>query len=608
MYKHVKLQLVAIKFMRILLVNPFLLISKVLIPSILILSVLIPSVLIPDVHGVELKQPIIRYDSIHRDVIGYHGMVVSQNDLASKVGHQVLSQGGNAIDAAVATGFALAVSLPRAGNLGGSGFMLVHMAQENKTFAFDFRSMAPLSRPDNKNRTKDGEINWQKLTFGPNASGVPGTVAGLYEVWQRYGSMPWEALLAPAIKMAEEGIIVSPDLSYVFGQASNVLKTYPSSAEVYFKSDGSLYAPGDLWIQKDLAWSLKQIQQNGADAFYKGALAKKILAAFASYDEHFKAEDLAAYKVRERVPVSTVYRGYKVTSMPPSSAGGITLLQMLNILSHFDLSSIPAGSSRHLHVLAETMKRAAANRRTYVGDPDFVDVPINTYISPQVGKNMAKEINLRKAQKVTNIEPVPMHEKESRDTTHYSVMDSNGNAVSTTYTLGYSFGSGFVAAGTGILFDNQLRNFYISKSEKGPNAYAPGKRMISTMTPSIVFNPDNSPYIVTGSPGGSRIINTILQLLVNVIDYKMSISDATHQPRINQGWNSQKLGLEKGFSPDTLLILKKMGHDMRFERSMGSTQSILYKDGVFFGAADPRRPNATALGLITLESGQYTKD
>lgn len=549
-------------------------------------------------HGAaELTQPIIRYDTIHRDVEGYHGMAVSQNHIATQVGHEILAGGGNAIDAAVAMGFALAVTLPRAGNLGGSGFMLVYLADKKKTVALDYRSMAPISRIEKHNRTANGKIDWDKLTFGPNASGVPGTVAGLYEAWKQYGSLSWKTIVQPAIDLADNGIIVWPDLHFVLDKSKQVLGNYPSTKKIYLRPDGTPWQPGELLIQKDLAWSLKQIQHYGADAFYKGPLAQRIVAAFAKHEQHFTADDLAAYQVKYRDPVSTKYRNYTVTSMPPSSAGGITLLQMLNMLEQYDIKSLEAGSAAQLHLLAEVMKRAAANRRTYVGDPDFIDIAINGYISKDLAKQMIKSISPNKASEVKDIQPAPIAEYESRDTTHYSVMDSIGNAVSNTYTLGYSFGSGFVAEGTGILFDNQLRNFYISNSYDGPNRYQPGKRMISTMTPTIVFNHDG-PFLVTGTPGGSRIINAVLQLIVNVIDFDMTISDATHQPRIHQGWNSQTMHFEPGISPDTLAILKQMGHRIRQQQSMASTQSILYKGGRYFGSADPRRPNALAMGLI----------
>ena len=556
-------------------------------------------------NAADLTQPIIRYDTIHRDIEGYYGMAVSQNHLATQVGHDVLARGGNAVDAAVAMGFALAVTLPRAGNIGGSGFMLVYLAEKGETIALDYRAMAPISRPESNNRTELGEIHWDKLTFGPNASGVPGTVAGLHEAWKQYGTLPWKDLLQPAIDLAEDGIVVWPDLHFVLTKAKQVLSHFPATKKVYLRPDGEPWQPGELLVQKDLAWSLTQIQQQGADAFYKGALAERIVAAFAEHESHFTADDLAAYQVKYREPVSTDYRGFKVTSMPPSSAGGITLLQMLNMLERYDVKSLQAGSADQLHLLAEVMKRAAANRRTYVGDPDFVDIAINGYLSKALAAKMIESIDPDKASVVKDIKPAPIADYESRDTTHYSVMDAHGNAVSNTYTLGYSFGSGFVADGTGILFDNQLRNFYVSRGYDGPNAYQPGKRMISTMTPTIVFD-NNKPFLVTGTPGGSRIINAVLQVIVNVIDFDMSIADATHHPRIHQGWNSQTLHYEPGISPDTLAILKQKGHSIRAQQSMASTQSILFSEGKYLGSADPRRPNAKAMGLITPPSKTST--
>lgn len=546
----------------------------------------------------QMSEPIIRYETIHRDIEGYYGMVASQNSDATAIGQAVLQQGGNAVDAAVAMGFALAVTLPRAGNLGGSGFMLIYLAKENKTIALDYRSMAPLSAEEANYRTDKGEIDRQKLTYGAVASGVPGTVAGFYEAWKRYGSLTWAELLQPAYILASQGLMVSPDLSHAITTAHQVLARVPASAAIYFRPDGLAWQPGQTLVQKDLAWSIQQIQAHGPDAFYKGRLAQKIVDAFGRDNGQITMDDLAAYEVKERTPVSTDYRGYTVYSMPPSSAGGLTLIQMLNILENFDVAANQSGSAKHLHLLAEVMKRAAANRRLHVGDPDYVDVNIEGYTSKRLAKKMAKDIDLTKAASVTSIMPEPLEEYESRDTTHFSVMDAQGNAVSNTYTLGYSFGSGWVAEGTGILFDNQMRNFYLPGSEDGKNAFAPGKRVVSTMTPTIVMGKDGKPFLVTGTPGGSRIINTMLQLLVNVIDFDMKIAEATHQPRIQQGWTSQKLAMERGFSPDTIEILQQMGHKIVFEKSMGSTQSVLFRDGKFYGAADPRRPNASALGLI----------
>jgi gamma-glutamyltranspeptidase/glutathione hydrolase len=543
-----------------------------------------------------LRQPIIRYDSIHHPVKGRFGMVVSQNSIATQVGQSILAQGGNAMDAAVAVGFALAVTLPRAGNLGGSGFMLAHMAAEQKTFAFDYRSVAPRKTSVEFYTGGDGELDWDKLTFGASAAGVPGTVAGMFLAWQRFGSLDWKYLLQPAYHLANDGFEVGHDLANVLNIASDVLEVH-AGGSAYLKRDGRDWAAGDLLVQKDLAWSIAQIMEHGAAAFYQGELAQRIVGAFEQNGGIISHEDLAAYEVRERTPVTTDYRGRQVLSMPPVSGGGVTLIQMLNVLENFDVAKYPQGSAKSLHLLAEVMKRAAANRRSLLGDPDFVEVPVDAYISKDLAKVMANKVNMRRAAKVDKITAESMDRYESRNTTHYSVMDAQGNAVSNTYTLGYSFGSGFVAEGTGILFDNQMRNFSYRSDSDHKNALAPGKRMLSTMTPTIVLDKDGKVMLVTGTPGGGRIINVLLQVLVNVIDYQMNIAEATDRPRIHQGWQNQELAIETGMNPEVIKLLKKMGHEIDLQQTMGSTQSIMWRDGVFQGSADPRRPNALALGL-----------
>jgi gamma-glutamyltranspeptidase/glutathione hydrolase len=511
----------------------------------IILLALAGSLLLGATAGLaQTRQAIIRYDSVHHPVVAAHGMVVSQNELASRVGRDILGQGGNAVDAAVATGFALAVTLPRAGNLGGSGFMLVHVAEESKTYALDYRSMAPLTADAALFRGDGGQVDWDALTHGARAAAVPGTVAGLFEAWQRWGSMPWGELVAPAQALASAGIVVSHDLSFALTEAAQTLGNFGSSAAIYLRPD------------------------------------------------------LAAYRVRERAVVATDYRGYRVVSMPPVSAGGVTLIQMLNMLSEFDLAAIGAGSVQHLHLLAEVMKRAAANRRTWLGDPDFVKIPLAEYISPAIGKAMAGDISLDRMTEVESVRPWPMLPPESHDTTHFSAVDGAGNAVSNTYTLGHSFGGSWVASGTGILFDNQMRNFSYRDEPGHPNALVPKKRMLSTMTPTIVLDAEGEVFLVTGTPGGSYIINVILQIIVNLIDFNMNISEATHRPRIYQGWNRPQLGLEPGFSPDLIRQLEQLGHETRIEQTMGSVQSISRHSGRLHGAADPRRPGAMALGLM----------
>ncbi len=523
-------------------------------------------------------------------------MVVSQNSIATSVGQGVLARGGNAVDAAVAMGFALAVTLPRAGNLGGSGFMLAHMSAEQKTLAFDYRSVAPLAASVDVYTRADGELDMDRLTFGPMAAGVPGTVAGMYKAWQQLGSLSWKEILQPAYQLANEGFVVGHDLAYVLNMASKVLNHY-STGSAYLRQDGQPWVAGDKLVQKDLAWSIAQIMEHGAAAFYEGELAQRIVDAFEKTGGIMTREDLAAYQVKERIPVSTSYRGKQVISMPLVSGGGMTLIQMLNMLENFDMRKYGQGSARSLHLQAEVMKRAAANRRSLIGDPDFVEVSVDAYISKDLARNMARKINFKRAAKVKKIKAESLERYESRNTTHYSVMDAHGNAVSNTYTLGYSFGSGFVAGGTGILFDNQMRNFTYRSDSNHKNALAPGKRMLSTMTPTIVLDTDGRVLLVTGTPGGGRIINVILQILVNVIDYQMNIAEATDQPRIHQGWRNQELGVETGMNPEVVKLLKGMGHKIDMQQTMGSTQSIMWQEGVFNGSADPRRPNALALGL-----------
>jgi len=549
--------------------------------------------------GSGLKQAIVRYESIHHPVKGNYGMVVSQNSTATLVGQRILAKGGNAVDAAVAVGFALAVTLPRAGNLGGSGFMLVHEAESQKTTALDYRSVAPLMASVEQYQKPDGEMDWDKLTYGAMAPAVPGTVAAMHQAWQRFGSLPWKDLLRPAHKLAKDGFEIGHDLAAVLNMADEIFGFY-SPAAAYLKKGENPWKAGDLLIQKDLGWSIKQIMDHGSDAFYKGKLADRIVAAFKKSGGIITHKDLAGYRVKDRDPVQTGYRGKTVVSMPPVSGGGITLLQMLNMLENFPMADLGAGSANSLHLMSEVMKRAAANRRSLIGDPDFVEVHIDGYINKELAKKMSADIDLQHSTDVKDIQAEPVERYESRNTTQFSVMDRFGNAVSNTYTLGYSFGSGFVAEGTGILFDNQMRNFSYRSDNNHMNEMRPGKRMLSTMTPTLVLGEDGKVLVVTGTPGGSRIINVVLQVLVYVMDYNMNIAQATEQPRIYQGWRSPKLAIEKGMNPEVIKLLEAMGHVIDMQQTMGSTQSIMWQDGMFYGAADSRRPNALAAGIDKL--------
>ncbi|WIO75195.1 gamma-glutamyltransferase [Porticoccaceae bacterium LTM1] len=542
---------------------------------------------------------IIRYDSIHHPVIGSGGMVASQRQLASEVGADILRRGGNAVDAAVATGIALSVVLPRAGNLGGGGFMLVHLAEEHKTIAIDYREMAPEAARSDMFLDEQGNVDEQRARFSHLSSGVPGTVAGLAHALEKYGSMSWQQVVEPSIQLAEKGIVVSYDLSENLKSRQGWLTSNAATAKAYYKAGGVPYEPGEVLIQPDLAWTLKQLAKNGPEAFYRGDIADKIVVEMRAHGGLITKKDLANFKVAEREVVTTDYRGYQVVSMPPTSSGGVHIAQMLNILEHFPIKEQGAGSAANVHLLAEVMKLAYADRSKHLGDPDHYPVPIKALTGKSYAKELAETISMDRAKPSSEILPGNPSRWESPDTTHFSVMDASGNAVSNTYTLNFSYGSGIVIPGTGILMNNEMDDF--SSKPGVPNAFGlvggeansiqPGKRPLSSMTPTMIFR-DGKPYVVTGSPGGSRIITTVLQILVNVMDHDMNIADATHAPRVHHQWLPDQLEMEPGFSPDTVALLRQKGHPIVESKTMGSLQSIMWKDGLFYGASDPRRPDA----------------
>lgn len=545
--------------------------------------------------------PIIRYNSIHHPVVGEQGMVATQHQLASEVGAEILAAGGNAVDAAVAVGFSLAVVLPRAGNLGGGGFMMIHLASENKTIALDYREMAPAAAHRELFLDADGNVDKTKARFSHAAAGVPGTVAGLLEAHKKYGKLSLKKVLSPAIRQADKGFLVTQDLSDKLADYQH-LKKNPATLKAYYKNDGQAYRAGERLRLKDLAWSLKQILKHGEDAFYKGAIADKIVAEMEKHNGLITHQDLANYRVVERIPAKGSYRGYEVVSMPPPSSGGIHIVQMLNMLEPFPLAQYGAGSAQSIHVLVEAMKRAYADRSKYLGDPDFVTVPAAKLMDKRYAQTLSNSFNLDQTTPSSEILPGAKLADESRDTTHYSIVDSDGNLVSNTYTLNFSFGSGITVAGTGILLNNEMDDF--SAKPGVPNAYGligaeankieAAKRPLSSMTPTIVFK-DDKPVLVTGSPGGSRIITTVLQVLVNVIDHGMNIADAVSAPRFHHQWQPDMLFLEPGFSPDTVALLEAKQHKIKTVSTMGSAQSIAVHDGVSYGAADPRKPDAAAI-------------
>lgn len=543
-------------------------------------------------------------DSIYHPVWAEHGMVASQEELASKIGVKILKSGGNAVDAGVAVGFALAVTLPRAGNVGGGGFMMIYDAKKKRTVALDYREMAPSKAYKDMYLDKDENAVEELSRFHGLAVGVPGTVAGLITALENYGSVDLKTVMAPAIEIAEKGIIVTPDLYTSLLSAKDRLQKWDSSKPIFFKDGGKTdYQIGDIFIQKDLANSLKLIAEKGMDGFYKGPTAKAIADSVTAAGGLMTTEDLASYKAIVREPVMGNYRGYSIASMPPPSSGGIHIIEILNILENYRIGAMGHNTAETIHVMAEAMKLAYADRAEYLGDPDFVKVPMKGLTSKDYAHSLYEQISQDKACPASEIkhgQPMPY---ESDQTTHFSVMDKMGNVISNTYTLNFSYGTGMVANGTGILLNNEMDDF--SAKPGVPNGYGliggdanaveGRKRPLSSMSPTLVFK-DGKPIMATGSPGGSRIITTTLQIIMNVIDHKMNIAEATNAVRIHHQWLPDELRIEKGLNQDTIKLLKAKGQNVVEKEAMGSTQSIMHTDQGFFGASDPRTPSALTIG------------
>ncbi|MDG1681021.1 MAG: gamma-glutamyltransferase [SAR86 cluster bacterium] len=544
--------------------------------------------------------PIIEYQAINHPVIDNQGMVVSQRKIASEVGAQILKEGGNAVDAAVATGLALAVVLPRAGNLGGGGFMIIHLKEEDRNIAIDYREKAPSGAFRDLFLDENGNYDKKKAQFSLLSAGVPGSVAGFHHALMNYGTLSWEEVLKPAIRLAEEGFEIPHDLANTLASKRYRarLSSNEAAAKVFYKEDKSLYKAGEILVQNDLANTLRQLSEFGPDAFYKGEIAKLIVKEMERNGGLITLEDLNNYQIAERKPLNGQYKDYKIVSMPPSSSGGTHLIQMLNMLEEFPIKEMGFGSAESIHILAEVMKRAYADRSKYLGDTDFYKVP-----SSLTSKDYAKSLNafiskdkITPSDEISAGNPFPY---ESPDTTHFSVMDSFGNAVSNTYTLNFSYGSGMMIPGTGMLINNEMDDF--SSKPGTPNGYGllgseanaieGNKRPLSSMTPTIIFKNDE-PYMVFGSPGGSRIITTVLQVALNVMDHDMNIAQAVHSPRIHHQWLPEILMIESGFGPDTERLLTEKGYKLYPSSTMGSVQAIMKEGDYFYGSADPRRPSA----------------
>ena len=554
------------------------------------------------------QQSYIDYLSPYHPVVSNSGMVVSQNNFSSDIGVEILSKGGNAIDAAVAVGFSLAITLPRAGNLGGGGFMLVYLKEKDEIFYIDYRSKSPLnSSIDNIFNLNGKNINPKDFTndmfnttrYGYKAPAIPGTVAGLLEAHEKFGSLPLEEVLAPVIRQAREGILVSYDLEKAI-EDTHQLKKDPESLKIYFKN-GSAIKENSIFKRPDLEKTFKLIASNGKDGFYKGDIAKAIVKAMNESDGLFSLTDFENYKVQISEPIVASYRGNLVFTAGPPSGGGITLLTALNILSFFDLQKFNKDSAITYHLISEALRRGHNNRSHFVGDPDYFDVPINQLLSKKRTMELAKTIDIKKASKSTVVKPLELI-KESRDTTHFSIIDKEGNAVSNTYTLGYSFGSGVTIPNTGILMNNQMNNFayrYGDKNIRGRgastgNRFEAGKSPMSTMAPTMIFDKEGDLMMITGSPGGSLIPAAILRVITGVIDFDLDIGEATMLPRVHKDWPTTGILYERTLNSDVVRIINKnIGHKMTPEHTMGSTQSIHIIDQINYGFADLRRPNAS---------------
>ena len=539
---------------------------------------------------------------------GYNGAVASSSAIASEVGIQILQDGGNAIDAAVATAFAMAVTHPTAGNIGGGGFLVYH-GVNGETTTFDFREKAPLASTKDMYLDADGKVINNEIGpidhFSIKAVGVPGTVAGLELAHQRLGSLDWSKLLTPSVELARQGIPITFKLHDDFNNPGRKswFGNYPSSQKIFYKDNGKPYLPGDLWKQNDLADTLERIQSEGRNGFYGGKTAQLIADFMATNDGLITLEDLRKYRAIERKPIKSSYRDYEIVSMPPPSSGGIIISEMLNILEHYDLEKIGHNSAQYLHILTEAMRRGYADRANYLGDPDFnEDMPLERLLSKEHAEDLRKTINLSK--KSTSDPALFAEIYESDETTHFSVVDKAGNMVSLTYTLEFGYGSHIVVEGAGFLLNNEMGDFNEQpgvtniKGEIGtpPNQIRPEQRMLSSMTPTIVAK-DGIPLFATGTPGGKTIINTTMQTILNIVDHGMTIAEAIEAPRIHHQWLPDITTFEKrGISADTQATYESFGHEVRTRNSIGSAMGV-YRDpetGVISGAADSRAEDSGA--------------
>ncbi|HRK22260.1 MAG TPA: gamma-glutamyltransferase, partial [Fimbriimonadaceae bacterium] len=533
------------------------------------------------------------------------GMVVSDCKIASEVGASILRKGGTAVDAAIATAFALAVTYPAAGNLGGGGFMVVRQA-DGKAIAIDYRERAPRRATRNMYLDASGDVRPESSTVGYLAAGVPGTVSGMAEAHRRYGKLPWRDLVDPAVRLARDGFAVSHDLSEELQRMSRLFSRFPESSRI-FNRNGKFYGWGEKLVQSDLARTLARIRDQGERGFYEGETARLLAADMKANGGLIDEEDMRTYRCTIRNVLKGSYRGYDVLTMPPPSSGGIALLQMLGIVESFDLRGQGFGSAGTYHLMVESMKRAFADRAAHLGDPDFAKVPVTSLLNLTYLAELRRSIDPAKATPASAIKAGDFSVRESEHTTHFSVVDAAGNAVANTYTINSGYGSGAVAKGLGFLLNNEMDDFAAKVGV--PNAYGliqgeanaiqPGKRPLSSMTPTILIKDGKLAYVI-GSPGGPTIINTVFQTILNLVDFDMNIQRAVAAPRIHHQWLPDEVRFEPlGLNPDTRLTLEKLGHRFAARAgSMGSCNSIAIdqRTGHRLAGVDPRSADAGAAG------------
>ena len=562
--------------------------------------VLIASIALAELAAPAFGQSIPPLDSaLQNPIASRNGVVVAEEKIAAQVGADILAEGGNAVDAAVATAFALAVTFPRAGNIGGGGFMMVHLEETDTTIAIDYRETAPAGATRDMYLGPDGAVDEGAVLRSHEAAGVPGTVAGLLHAQEKYGRLPRKTVMAPAIKLASKGYELDYFKAAMLDGFRDLLTANDAAKRAFYDDDGASHSPGATVTRTDLAKTLKLIAKNGRDGFYRGPVADRIADDMAANGGLITRDDLAAYEVTERDPLIGTYRGFEIRAMPPPSSGGVHIIQMLNMLEIRNERNFQDAEGRHY--LAETMRRAFADRSVHLGDPDFIATPTTGLTAKNYARALTGSIDTATATPSSKIKAGDPAAFEGPDTTHISVIDADGNMVANTYTLNLSFGSGIVVPGTGILLNNEMDDFAAAPGV--PNAYgliggeknaiAPGKRPLSSMSPTFLFK-DGDPYVAIGAPGGARIITSVFQAIVNIIDGEMNLAEAIAAPRIHHQWTPDTLFIEPGVSDDTQTLLRAKGHNIETLDWFARVQGAMIDDGWIFGANDTRMPGGGA--------------